>query len=70
MIDVSCRRLRHHFGAHRRSSKVNPLSDEVDALRRLLIGSPGHLGEDFGVLVLAVVVGVVAASSLVSRLAR
>jgi ABC-2 type transport system permease protein len=51
-------------------SKVNPLSYEVDALRGMLIGTPAHLGEDFGVLVLAVVVGVVAASSLVDRLAR
>jgi ABC-2 type transport system permease protein len=51
-------------------SKVNPLSYEVDALRGLLINSPAHLGEDFAVLVLAVVVGVAAASSLVARLAR
>jgi ABC-2 type transport system permease protein len=36
----------------------------------LLINSPAHLGEDFAVLVLAVVVGVAAASSLVARLAR
>jgi len=51
-------------------SRVNPLSYEVDALRHLLIGSPGHLGEDFGVLVVAVALGIVAASSLVARLAR
>ena len=49
---------------------VNPLSYEVDALRGMLIGYPAHLALDFGVLVLAVVVGVTAASSLVDRLAR
>ena len=51
-------------------SRVNPLSYEVDALRGLLIHSPAHLLTDFGVLALAVVVGVAAASSLVGRLAR
>ncbi|HTZ10371.1 MAG TPA: ABC transporter permease [Acidimicrobiales bacterium] len=51
-------------------SRVNPLSYEVDALRGMLIGSPAHLGEDVAVLVAAVVAGVAAASSLVSRLAR
>ncbi len=51
-------------------SRVNPLSYEVDALRGLLIYSPAHLGRDFAVLVLAVVLGVAAASSLVARLAR
>jgi ABC-2 type transport system permease protein len=51
-------------------SRVNPLSYEVDALRGLLIHSPSHLLLDFGVLALAVVVGVTAASSLVGRLAR
>ena len=39
-------------------SKVNPLSYEVDALRGLLIRTPRTCGLDFGVLVLAVVVGV------------
>jgi ABC-2 type transport system permease protein len=51
-------------------SKVNPLSYEVDALRGLLIGTPGHLGEDFAVLVVSVLIGITAASALVSRLAR
>jgi ABC-2 type transport system permease protein len=51
-------------------SKVNPLSYEVDALRGLLIGSRAHLGEDFLVLVVAVVVGVTASASLIRRLAR
>jgi ABC-2 type transport system permease protein len=50
-------------------SKVNPLSYEVDALRGMLIGAPAHLGEDFLVLVIAVVVGVTTAASLVRRLA-
>jgi ABC-2 type transport system permease protein len=49
---------------------VNPLSYEVDALRGMLIGTPAHIGLDFGVLIFAVVVGVTAASSLVGRLAR
>ena len=51
-------------------SRVNPLSYEVDALRGLLISTPSHLPLDFGVLAVAVVVGVTAASSLVGRLAR
>ena len=51
-------------------SKVNPLSYEVDALRGLLIGAHAHLGEDFVVLVVAVVIGISTASALVSRLAR
>ena len=51
-------------------SKVNPLSYEVDALRGMLIGTPSNLGLDFGVLIVAVLIGVVTASSLVDRLAR
>jgi ABC-2 type transport system permease protein len=51
-------------------SLVNPLSYEVDALRGLLISTPSHLLLDFGVLAVAVVAGVTAASSLVGRLAR
>ena len=51
-------------------NKVNPLSYEVDALRGLLIGTHDHLGLDFLVLVTAVVIGVLTASSLVDRLAR
>jgi ABC-2 type transport system permease protein len=51
-------------------SKINPLSYEVDALRGILIGSHAHVALDFLVLLAAVLVGVVAASSLVSRLAR
>ncbi|WP_129311333.1 ABC transporter permease [Streptomyces sp. L2] len=51
-------------------SKVNPLSHEVDALRGLLIGAPAHLAGDFGVLAVAAVLGITAASSLLGRLAR
>ncbi len=51
-------------------SKVNPLSYQVDALRGLLLGTPSHLLLDYGVLVVAAVLGVTAASSLLGRLAR
>ncbi|WP_424531055.1 ABC transporter permease [Sphaerisporangium viridialbum] len=51
-------------------SHANPLSYEVDALRGLLIGTPAHLPLDFTVLVVSVVLGVTAASGLLSRLAR
>ncbi len=51
-------------------SKVNPLSYEVDALRGLLTGVHAHMGLDFLVLLLAVVIGVTTASLLVDRLAR
>ena len=52
-------------------SKINPLSYEVDALRGMLTGlSTAHVGLDFAVLIGWVIVGVVASSSLVSRLAR
>ncbi|MER6084274.1 ABC transporter permease [Streptomyces sp. NPDC001833] len=51
-------------------SKVNPLSYQVDALRGLLLGTPAHLGLDFGVLAVAAALGITAASSLLGRLAR
>jgi ABC-2 type transport system permease protein len=51
-------------------SKVNPLTYEVEALRGLLIGTPARYGLDFTVLIVAVILGVVTASSLVGRLAR
>ncbi|GAB1331281.1 ABC transporter permease [Streptomyces sennicomposti] len=51
-------------------SKANPLSYQVDALRALLLGTPGHLGADFAVLVLAAAAGIAAASALLGRLAR
>jgi ABC-2 type transport system permease protein len=49
---------------------VNPLSYEVNALRELLLGLPGNLVIDFLALVLACVLGIVGASTLLSRLAR
>jgi ABC-2 type transport system permease protein len=49
---------------------VNPLSYEVNALRGLLIGTPAAYALDFGVLIGAVVIGIVTASSLIGRLAR
>ncbi|NUR90150.1 MAG: ABC transporter permease [Nonomuraea sp.] len=51
-------------------STINPLSYQVDALRALLLGTPGHLGLDFLVLVIAAVAGITAASLLLPRLAR
>jgi ABC-2 type transport system permease protein len=51
-------------------SAVNPLSYEVNALRGLLIGTPSNWLVDIGVLVLAAILGVVAASSLLRRLVR
>jgi ABC-2 type transport system permease protein len=51
-------------------SKANPLSYQVDALRGLLLGSPAHLLTDFTVLVVAALLGIAAASSLLGRLAK
>ncbi|MFI6604702.1 ABC transporter permease [Nonomuraea sp. NPDC050536] len=51
-------------------SAVNPLTYQVDALRALLLGTPGHLGLDFLVLVIAAATGITAASLLLPRLAR
>ncbi|MFE3179437.1 ABC transporter permease [Streptomyces violascens] len=51
-------------------SKANPLSYQVDALRGLLLGTPTRLGLDCGVLLLAAALGILAASSLLGRLAR
>ncbi|MEV5959285.1 ABC transporter permease [Streptomyces sp. NPDC051987] len=51
-------------------SRINPLSYQVDALRGLLLGTPAHLGLDFGVLAVAAALGITAASSLLGRLAR
>jgi ABC-2 type transport system permease protein len=51
-------------------AKVNPLSYEVDALRGLLIGTNANLLLDFGVLFVAVVIGIATAATLVSRLVR
>ena len=49
---------------------LNPLSYEVNALRTLLVGTPGNLLVDFGALLIAALVGIVAASALLGRLAR
>jgi ABC-2 type transport system permease protein len=51
-------------------SAVNPLTYQVNALRGLLLGTPANLGVDFAVLVVAAAAGVIAASSLLGRLAR
>jgi ABC-2 type transport system permease protein len=51
-------------------SAVNPLSYEVNALRGLLLGTPSNLLVDVGVLILAAVLGVFAASKLLRRLVR
>ncbi|GAA1267880.1 ABC transporter permease [Kitasatospora nipponensis] len=51
-------------------SKANPLSYQVDALRGLLIGTPAHLPLDFGVLAFSTVLGIIAASALLGRLAK
>jgi ABC-2 type transport system permease protein len=49
---------------------VNPLSYEVNALRGLLIGTPANLWLDFGVLGLAVVLGILGATVVLPRLVR
>lgn len=51
-------------------SAVNPLSYEVNALRSLLLGIPGNAWLDVGVLVVAAVLGVITASTLLRRLVR
>ena len=51
-------------------STVNPLSYEVNALRTLLIGTPSNAVLDMGVLIVAAVLGIVAASALLRRLVR
>ena len=51
-------------------SVINPLSYEVNALRRLLLGTPGNLLIDFGVLVFALVLGVTVAAAILPRLVR
>ena len=49
-------------------SAVNPLSYEVNALRALLLGTPGNTWLDLLVLVIAAAVGVFTASTLLRRL--
>ena len=51
-------------------SRVNPLSYEVNALRTLLVGIPSNAALDIGVLAVAAVAGIAAASALLRRLVR
>lgn len=51
-------------------SAINPLSYEVNALRALLIGTPGDTWLDVTVLLVAAALGVTAASTLLRRLVR
>ncbi len=51
-------------------SAVNPLSYEVDALRALLVGTPGNPVLDGAVLAAACVAGIAVSSRLLPRLAR
>jgi ABC-2 type transport system permease protein len=51
-------------------SAVNPLSYEVNALRALLLGTPGNTWLDLTVLVAAAAIGVFTASTLLRRLVR
>jgi ABC-2 type transport system permease protein len=51
-------------------SVINPLSYEVNALRRLLLGTSGNLIIDFSVLLFALTLGVVVASAILPRLVR
>ncbi|MDT5337616.1 MAG: type transport system permease protein [Mycobacterium sp.] len=51
-------------------SAVNPLSYEVNALRALLLGTPGNTWLDLTVLVAAAALGVFTASTLLRRLVR
>jgi ABC-2 type transport system permease protein len=53
-------------------SAINPMSYEVDALRGMLLGIPTDhpVVLDFGVLLVAVVAGVITAAALLPRLAR
>lgn len=51
-------------------SAVNPLSYEVNALRALLLGTPGNTWLDLTVLLVAAALGVFTASTLLRRLVR
>jgi ABC-2 type transport system permease protein len=51
-------------------SVLNPLSYEVDALRVLLLGTPGNLPLDVVILLVALLAGVLGSSALLDRLAR
>jgi ABC-2 type transport system permease protein len=51
-------------------SAINPLSYEVNVLRALLLGTPGNMWLDVGILLFAAILGVAAASALLRRLVR
>jgi len=51
-------------------SEINPLSYQVSALRGLLIGTPTNLWLDFAVLLVAALLAIWAAASLLGRLVR
>src|SRR5215467_7284141 len=51
-------------------STINPLTYEVDALRSLLIGTPGRLGLDVDAPTAETTVGITLSASLLDRLAR
>lgn len=51
-------------------SQINPLTYLVNALRGLLVGAQANLWVDFGVLVGAFVIGVLAAAPLMGKLVR
>jgi ABC-2 type transport system permease protein len=51
-------------------SAVNPLSYEVDALRSLLVGTPGDPLLDIGVLAVACLIAITVSSRLLPRLVR
>jgi ABC-2 type transport system permease protein len=51
-------------------SAINPLSYEVNALRALLLGTPGNTWLDLTVLAVAAALGVFTASTLLRRLVR
>ena len=51
-------------------SAINPLSYEVNALRALLLGTPGNTWLDVGILLIAAILGVAAASALLRRLVQ
>jgi ABC-2 type transport system permease protein len=51
-------------------SAINPLSYEVNALRALLLGTPGNTWLDLTVLAAAAALGVFTASTLLRRLVR
>lgn len=51
-------------------SKFNPLTYQVNALRNLLLGTPGNLWLDFAIVGGAALGGILVASALIGRLSR